>query len=209
MRERSNSKQGKDVRRERRVASVVAAVIRHAADDAGAAGVVVLDDGSPEAGLAVRWSVDALGSERVHAVRPSAGGDAEAHRHAARVLAGERGALLCHPANKTALLLAPVPPEPLLPLGDLYASQVAELTGAWSAPDSVRRLAEEVGGVTVLDEILSMLLDERREPAAVLSRHPAAGPRVMEAMTRARFWRNRCGLVPKLGARTLGIDLFE
>jgi hypothetical protein len=83
------------------------------------------------------------------------------------------GALPAHPANKTALLLGgELPPEPLLPLGDLWAGDVVALAGGWSAPDEVRRLADAAGGIAALDAALRALIDGRG--AAALDALPAA-----------------------------------
>ncbi|HEX6940167.1 MAG TPA: hypothetical protein VF158_12205 [Longimicrobiales bacterium] len=209
-----------------RVGGVVAEVVRQAVRDAGATGVVLLDDGSPEAGLAREWCTQALGADAVVCIPPPAPaaveacrrvlgadvpGDAaaeEAHRFHAR-LAAAGGALVAHPANKTALLLGPrTPPEPLLPLGDLYAGQVATLAGAWTAPPEVRRLAELAGGVAALDAALHAWLEERRPIDAALAPLGPAAAEVRRALEAGRFHRRRVGLVPKLGSRTLGIDLF-
>lgn len=168
------------------VAAVVAAVMRQAVRDAGAEGMLLRDDGSPEARLVREWCGDVL-------------------------VTGERdNVLAAHPANKTALLLGvSVPFTRLLPLGDLYASQVEALAGGWTAPLIVHALADRAGGVTVLDRALSALVDERRDARAALTPLPAAvRPDVLAAFERGRFARGHIGLVPKLGARTLGIDLF-
>lgn len=212
-----------------RVGGVVAEVVRQAVRDAGAAGVVLLDDGTPEASLAAEWCVLGVGEDAVWRVprpRPeearsclatlgaeaeeSASSIEEAHRFRCRVVAAARGALVAHPANKTVLLLAPpLPPEPLLPLGDLYASQVAALAGAWTGPPALARLASAVGGIAVLDAALHAWLEERRPFGAVVERlGPEAAAEVRRAFEAGRFWRRRVGLVPKLGSRTLGIDLF-
>lgn len=213
-----------------RIGAVVASVVRQAVRDAGARRIVLLHDDSAEARLALEWCRVALGADAVVAVRGesvagalreiggewSAPGDellaGEARRLAARLEAG-RGepALLAHPANKTALLLAglDLPPEPLLPLGDLYATEVQALAGAWSAPAPVRALADVAGGIGMLDGALRAYLDERRPLAEALSLLPEeARGRVFAALEAGRFGRRRVGLVPKLGARTLGVDLF-
>lgn len=216
-----------------RVGGVVAEVIRQAVLDAGAAGVVLMDDGSPEAALTAEWCSQAVGGDAVWAVpRPAPAGvrscvavlgedassdDAssgdvaeEAHRFRCRLVAAARGALVAHPANKTVLLLSSrLPPEPLLPLGDLYASQVAALAGAWTGPPDIVRLADSVGGVEVLDAALNAWLEERRPFDAVAeSLGTAAAAELRRAFEAGRFARRRVGLVPKLGWRTLGIDLF-
>lgn len=212
-----------------RVAAVVAGVVRQAVEDAGAAGVVVLDDGSAEARLAAEWCSAALGPERVFrsappsagvveavlaaadgAARPIRDASAEVHRLLGRLSALERNALLAHPANKTALLLGvAVPPEPLLPLGDLYASEVERLAGSWSAPSEVVALADAAGGIGPLDAALAELVDRRRPPEAALATlPPAVRTAVLGALERGRFARRRIGLVPKLTSRTLGVDFL-
>jgi hypothetical protein len=212
-----------------RVGGVVAEVVRQAVRDAGAAGVVLLDDATPEAVLAGEWCALGVGEDAVWRVprpRPeearsclaalgaeadeSASSFEEAHRLRCRLVAAARGALVAHPANKTVLLLAPpLPPEALLPLGDLYASQVAALAGAWTGPPALERLAHAVGGVEVLDAALHAWIEERRPfEALVESLGPRAAAEVRRAFEAGRFWRLRVGLVPKLGSRTLGIDLF-
>jgi hypothetical protein len=219
-----------------RIETIVAGVVRQAVRDAGARALIVLDDGSPEATLAHAWCAAALGTGSVALARGGpmarkmpglfathpAGREiaaldlatlaGEARRLEARLLASLGGALvlIAHPANKTALLLSPAaPPEPLLPLGDLYASEVRRLAGGYTLPPAVTALAEAAGGVEALDAALRAHFDERRplaEALAGLSEGAAAA--VVVALRAARFARRRLGLVPKLGARTLGIDLF-
>lgn len=206
-----------------RLARIVAGVVRQAVEDAGAAGVVLLEADTPEGMLAADWAARSLGAARVwradappdEAHDPHVGLAAptslprvEAERSAGRVLAARLGALLAHPSNKTALLLSrSAPPESLLPLGDLYASQVAALAGGWSLPEEVRDLAERLGGIEVLDGAL-MKLFEHRAPAAALELGAGVGAELVARLDAARFARARVGLVPKLGRRTLGVDLF-
>ncbi|HSJ14949.1 MAG TPA: hypothetical protein VK939_11070 [Longimicrobiales bacterium] len=179
-----------DLRHER-VGRVVGGVLRQAVADADAPGLVILEDATPEGALARDWAERALGEARVWP-------------------AGSGGAgLVAHPANKTVLLLAPVH-APLLPLGDLYASQVEALAGAWSAPPDVAALAEAAGGIAMLDGALQRWLERGQgpEPAfRLLGTALAARLEALLARNRAARWRP--GLVPKLGARTLGVDLFE
>jgi hypothetical protein len=208
--------------REARVGEVVAAVARQALADRGAARIALADDGSPEAELAARILAP-LGAEAtvrvraegprleplLHALR-TIGADARAVREAAGIAARlEPDALAAAPENKTALLLGgELPPEPFLPLGDLYAGEVAELCGGWSAPEEVRALAEAAGGIARLDAALRGWVD-RRDPAA-LERLPApAAEEVRRLFARGRAARCAVRLVPKVGQRTLGVDLFE
>ncbi len=127
-----------------------------------------------------------------------------------RAVATPGGALIANPLNKTALLLSPAaPPEPLLPLADLWATDVRELAGGYSLPAPVRALAEEVGGIDVLDGVLRAYFDERRRlPEALAALPESARARVRGARATARFARRRVGVVPTLGPRTPGIDLF-
>lgn len=212
-----------------RVASVIGEVVREAVRAAGATGIVILDDGTPEAGLCATWCAAALGDAAVLRIasptedrvrrhveaagRPFTGSHFErneAHRFQARLEAAARAALVAHPINKTALLLGgAVPSEPLLPLGDLYASQVQALAGDWSGPEEVVRLAEEAGGIEALDRALVALLEERRLERDDRSETPlAVRSALLHALNSGRFSRQRCGLVPKLTVRTAGIDLL-
>lgn len=210
----------------RRVGGVVGAVARQALADRGVGRVALLDDGGPEAALAARLLSDALGADAVVRVDGNDGSDGglepllqrmAAESGAARVGDELRrllarlvpGALPAHPANKTALLLGgALPPEPLLPLGDLWASEVAALCGGWSAPDEVAALADAAGGVGALDGALRGWID-RRDPSA-----PDALPDDVAARVRLLFAAGRADriaprVVPKLGTRTLHVDLFE
>lgn len=218
-----------------RSAAIVGGVMRQALADAGAPLLVLLDDGSPEAILARDWCTAELGANFVALAR-GAGGDREVDeavlaglavrdmrgletavveeevlRLDARLIARNGdGGLLANPANKTALVLARRPvPEPLLPLGDLYASDVLALAGGWSAPAPVRALAKQAGGIEVLDGVLRAHFDERRPLEEAVARLPeAARAAVAQAIEAGRFARRHVGLVPKLGPRTLGLDLF-
>jgi hypothetical protein len=203
-----------------RVRPVIGAVARQAVRDWGATRVALLDDGSPEAELTARLLAGFVAVERVAAADPllepllhSAGArwtPSALRREALRVLVRlTPDSLAADPANKTALLLGgPLPPEPLLPLGDLYASEVAELGGGWSAPPEVLRLAELAGSVQRLDDALRELLD-RRDPAALDGLPPEAREGVRAALARGAASRLSGRVVPKIGFRTLGVDLFE
>lgn len=172
-----------------RLARIVGGVVRQAVADAGAPGIVLLDADSPEGGLARRWCAEALGTERVwfdEAAWPA-------------------GALTAHPANKTVLLLSPSPTAALLPLGDLYASEVRQLAGDWSGPATVRSLAAAAGDVASIDAALRRWAEERRGLEEAFDEQPE----LLRLLRAHRFTRWRGGLVPKLGGRTLGIDLWD
>lgn len=208
--------------REARISAIVGAVARQALADRGATRIALLDDGGPEAELAARMLTAALGAEAV--VRVTAGdGEMESVLHLAPEVSPARardearrvkarlvpGALAANPANKTALLLGgELPPEPLLPLGDLWAGEVAALAGGWSAPEPVQHLAGQAGGIAALDDALRGWIDRR--DAAALDRLPReAAESVRRALEVGRAARLHPRIVPKIGARTLGVDLFD
>jgi hypothetical protein len=183
--------------------------------------VARLDDGGPEAELAAELLAAGVGAARVARVTDAgeplepllraAGADAaraaeEARRAHARLM---DDAVPAHPASKTVLLLSrTLPPEPLLPLGDVYASEVAALAGDWSAPPAVRQIAEAAGGVERLDRALRAWVD-KRDPAGLDSLPPPAAERVRRAFAAGRAERLYPRLVPKLVGRTLYVDLWE
>ena len=205
-----------------RIAGIVGAVARQALMDRGAQRVALLDDGGPEADLSARMLARALGDDGVIRVTASdaevesvlhlsPGAAAEAVRHEVRRMRARLtpGALPAHPGNKTALLLnARLPPEPLLPLGDLWASEVAELAGGWSAPPAVCRMAEQAGGIAALDDALRAYVD-RRDPHGLDALPREAAEAVRSALAAGRAARMYPVIVPKVGTRTLGVDLFE
>ena len=205
-----------------RITEIVGAVARQALRDRGRTHVALLDDGGPEADLAARILAQALGAEGLIRVTVSDGevesvlhlspqAEPDTLRHEIRRLRARLtpGALAAHPANKTALLLdANPPPEPLLPLGDLWASEVTELAGGWSAPDAVTRIAEQAGGIHALDDALRAYVDGR-DPAGLDALPADAADAVRRALAAGRAARMHPVLVPKVGTRTLGVDLFD
>lgn len=108
-------------------------------------------------------------------------------------------------AAKTHLLLGLAGPADVYPRGDLYCSQIIELYGSAEVP----ALAAEFGGIETLDRVLSRYFDERLpwDVAAVELSVPQR-EKLAQLLEAARFRRMRYGLVPKLGARTIGIDLY-
>lgn len=198
---------------ERRLAGVVCGVAASALRAAGAQTLVLIDDGSPEASLCLRWLRDGLPGQGVRPVRVA---DAvlvesalqpidpvEAARAVARTLARTMEGLVAGPANRTTLLLAPRSwPDDLLPLGDLWASRVAELAGGWSGPPLVTELAGRFGGVEQLDAALGAWVQGRDIDAA-----PGPIEELRAALARGRSARRWPRLVPKLENRTAWIDL--
>lgn len=117
--------------------------------------------------------------------------------------------LVVHSASKTALLLGCAPAADVLPLGDLYATQVVALAGPVELPREIEELAAACGGAETLDRALQRYFDERRGWDAATAGLPGeAAAQLKERLEAARFRRIRIGLVPKLGARTPGIDLY-
>lgn len=186
-----------------RVERVVRGVVAAAVRESGAEGVVVLEDGTPEGELVHGWLAAELGAGVVARASAVAGNVQEA--------VDRNTTLLAHPVNRTALLLGGAPPRAdLLPLGDVYASQVEVLAGGWSAPADVERAARAAGGVAALDAALTRWIDGREEPATALAGlDAAAAGDIVRLYERGRWFRLRPRLVPKLGARTLGIDLWD
>ena len=205
-----------------RIAEIVAAVSRQALRDCGVRRIALLDDGSPEAVLAGRWLSEALPGEALLRVSPDPAAlesvlriadarhtpenMAEARSLFARLIPDSLPAVA---TNKTVLLLSgPLPPEPLLPLGDLYASEVRSLAEGWSAPAPVRELADRAGGVDRLDAALRDWFDGR-DPEALERLPDSARHGVRAALARGAASRVGIRVVPKIGYRTLGLDLFE
>ena len=208
--------------REHRIARVIGAVARQAIEDRGLTFIALLDLYEPEAQLAHRMLWEVLGEDWTTTLH-SAAEELELVLHAPvrvsertlreetlRVAARLRpGALIANPANKTALLLGgALPPDPFFPLGDVWASDVAELAGGWSAPDDVVALAERAGGIEALDRALRGAIDAR-DPSALDALPAGVGEDVRAALARGRAARVGPVLVPKIGARTIGIDLDE
>jgi hypothetical protein len=122
-------------------------------------------------------------------------------------LALSRNLLLLSGANKTCLLLAPHRHvAPIVPLGDLYASQVLDHCGSCTLPPFLQGQPE--GTVRAVDTALRDYFEGGFPRSEVFS--PLAGPiregvvRGLEAARRSGRFRS---LVPKLGKATLGIDL--
>lgn len=143
-----------------------------------------------------------------HCVVHGAGADAALLREWCNGVLGDVG-LVLDPVNKTSLLLGDVPQADVLPLGDLYASQVIELAGDAALSSTSAELAAVCGGTDLLDLALERFFDQRMDwPAATSQLSAHARDRLKHALEAARFRRARVPLVPKLGSRTLGIDLF-
>jgi hypothetical protein len=168
---------------ESRVAFVVRNVVTQAMRDAGCASLMLQGDPSPQSELIERWCGTSF--------------------------ADAAPGLRVSPANKTELLLGGVEQRcDVTPLGDLYASEVAQFAGGFVIGKRASELVEVAGGIEMLDGCLRKLLDERRNPDAAFAAMPHLRGRVLQCLEQSRFRRGGAGIVPKLGARTIGIDLF-
>ncbi|GMR12765.1 MAG: hypothetical protein BMS9Abin29_0958 [Gemmatimonadota bacterium] len=211
---------------EARVIRVVVAVVAGAIREAGANGVVLASSLRPETELLERWfsaaaiTVKLPDAEVVQGVakslEASLGGDAsarlarpsqEARRAAARVIGNREGLISISAANKTELIWAErLPPEPLLPLGDLYASQIHALAGACTAPPPLTDLEPE--RLRVVDEAIAQVVDDGVHPDVAFAKLPAGLRDAAHAAMRRSAWKGPLPpIVPKLGRRTLGVDL--
>lgn len=165
---------------ERRVAFVVSGVVRQAMADAGVA--------------------------TVRFVAPPAGGRPLIERWCG-VANDDDSPLTVSAATKTELLLAThTTRADLYPLGDLYASELAAF-GVADLSDDLHQLAALAGGIEFLDGALRRLLDERQPLAAAFAGLPHIREAVMTRLQKTRFRRAHMGIIPKLGSRTIGIDL--
>ncbi|MBB4637902.1 hypothetical protein [Longimicrobium terrae] len=204
-----------------RVAAVIGAVARQALTDRGLSRIVLLDDGGAQADLAARI----LGGVLADGVVRLAADPAEVEpllpmfaglpretvvrellRMRARLSAD---ALAAHPANKTELLLGgELPPEPLLVLGDLWAGDVAALGAEPALSPEVEDLARAAGGIDALDAALRARVDSR-DPRALDALPADVAAEVTRRFRAGAASRRAPRIVPKLGGRTLGLDLFE
>lgn len=199
-----------------RVERVVRGVCAAAARAGGAGGIVVLDDWTPEGELVYEWLVRELGEARVWRAASLATNlqglaPAEAQQVGAWRKATTSRALVAHPGNRTALLLGGrLPWADLLPLGDVRASQVEAITGRWSAAPEVEALAAAAGGAAALDRAVDDLIECRRAGAAgTAATRPEIAEQIVQLYERGRQSRTRPRVVPKIAARTIGIDLFD
>lgn len=199
---------------ERVVRGVCAAAVR-TGGAGGAGGIVVLDDWTPEGELVYEWLVRELGEARVWRAASLAANVQGLNAAEAQQVGAWRkaatGALVAHPANRTALLLGGrLPRADLLPLGDVRAAQVESFTGRWSAAPEVEALAVALGGAAALDRAVDSLIGGWHDgiPGGAVS-HAAVAEQIVQLYERGRQSRMRPRVVPKIAAHTIGIDLFD
>lgn len=209
--------------RETRARSIVLGVLDEALRRSGANGVVVAGR-DPEGELLSRWvtgagiPLQAPAEEEValfrEALLATSSGPAipghrslEAYRMAARALAGRSDLLLLGTATKTAILLSPgLPPEPILPVGDLFATDVLEIQGECSVPPCLEDASESV--LRTVDKALQRYLEGDMAIGDAFSQVDQPLRSVLEdTLQRVRRWWILRPLVPQFRSCTLGIDL--
>ena len=119
---------------------------------------------------------------------------------------GEAEGLLCvGDTNKTQLLLDPGPlPARVLPLGDVWASQIHALTGRWALPPTLVHASAEQ--VAAWEDGLRAYLHRGLPPTAAFASLGPQADALQRALDAAEGAR-RGLLVPKLEAWTVGADL--
>ena len=210
--------------REVRIRNIIVGVMREALRTTEAPGVVLGESG-PEGALLTRWlqeegiSLQTPSQEAIQLSReiltPSYREDPEARPRrysspiglAARALAERKGLLLLGTATKTMLLLSPSPPwEQILPLGDVFASELLDLEGECTIPPVLDGV--DVQTLRAVDDGLQSYLENGIgiQDALVTVTQPLRDE-VAEALALARRGWHPHPLVPKLRSHTLGIDL--
>ena len=207
---------------------IITGVVREALRSSGRFGVVLSGVG-PEQVLLGEWLTRAqipfatpeksalgqaqglLNSVRHQASRASGGCGAEVASEASELagwaLAWAEGLLLLGTSNKTCLLLTPTQPVPtVLPLGDLYASQIAELAGTSTRPPCLESASPDE--LRAVDSALeAYYVDGAGEDAAFEKLDLDLRNSVLAALDKVRRGWHLKPLIPKLGGATLGMDL--
>jgi hypothetical protein len=142
-----------------------------------------------------------------HGSPPEGDLHAEASGLAGAAMARTTGHLHLGSANKTCLLLsAHVPIQPVLPLGDLYASQVRSLAGSCTLPPCLQDAPAEI--LEGVDAGLKAYLEDGFHRHEALAGLPEAMHRkILDALAVARMAWHPIPLIPKLSKATLGLDL--
>ena len=126
---------------------------------------------------------------------------------AGQAVASARDLLLLGTANKTSLLLSfSTSVQPVLPLGDLYASQIQEMSGDCTVPGALRGIsAKELSAV---DSALRAYFEGGLPPETAFGElEPERSQQVREMLEESRRRWHPLPLIPKLGDATLGMDL--
>ena len=208
--------------REERVRGLVLSVLEEALRRTGAGGAVVAG-GGPEGTLLERWlshggissfspspEAVALAQEVLLATDAGSGpgnGGMGPRALASMALARRQDLLLLGTATRTLILLSrTLPPEPILPLGDIFASEVLDIQGECTVPPILGGAGAEV--VRTVDQGLQEWVTEAIAPECAFSAvDPALRPILVDALREAKRRWVFPYLVPPLRSPTLGIDL--
>lgn len=197
---------------------IVAAVVVAEVARTGCRGVVLASPPGPEADLLAEWLPGELSLRRpdagavadvagalVVAGAPGSHVEALAWQAVARAQALSQELLPLGTVNKTTLLLEDAPlPARVLPLGDVWASDVERWVGRATLPTVLRNARPDE--IVAVEEALRDHLQEGVPPDTAFARLGTLGPPVRAALDAAE--RRRRGLViPKLEKWTVGIDL--
>jgi hypothetical protein len=167
---------------EQRIGFIIRGVVQQAMRDSGRSTLRLIGEETPEAQLIERWC--------------------------GQRFSRDAASLTVSSFSKTSLLLAGVDqPVDLSPLGDLYASDITHFCRC-RLSGSAAEFANAAGGAEILDDCLRKLLDERRDADAAFAAAPQIREPLLRRLEQTRFRRARAGIIPKIGARTIGIDLF-
>ena len=201
-------------RRGRIVADVVAAEVART----GRRGVVLASPPGPEADLLAGWLPEGIPLRRPDAGAVSdvagalaAGGAPGAHvetlawQAVALAQALSQSLLPLGAINKTALLLEDAPlPARVLPLGDVWATDVESWVGRATLPAVLRNASRSE--VAAVEAALRDYLQEGVAPDAAFAPLGTLGPAVRKALDAAEH-RRRGLVIPKLEKWTVGTDL--
>lgn len=208
---------------EERARAIVMGVVGEVLRRSGANGAVVGGRG-PEGELLNRWitksaiPLQAPSEEAVALVQaslpPKSSGVGRpgnrslvSYSLAARALAAQDDLLLLGTATKTTILLSPgLHLEPVLPLGDLFATEILAMQGECSVPTCLEGVAE--GVLQTVDDALQRYLegDMGIEDAFFQVDQPLRSL-LEETLRRVQRWWIARPLVPQFRSCTYGIDL--
>ena len=209
--------------------TIITGVIREALRYSGRSGVMVVGGGSEES-LLERW----LGDAHIpFQVAPSKVMDRmlpilkdledkdgrlpgtstqpalvqRASELAGQAVASAQELLLLGTVNKTHLLLSfPETVQPVLPLGDIYASQVLELSGGCTLPHALRGISTEE--LSAVDSALRAYFEAGLQPEMAFGKlEPDRSRQIREMLEESRKKWHPLPLIPKLCDATLGMDL--
>ncbi len=194
---------------------IIAGVIRSFLATSGRTGLHLIGGGPGERALANVWLSGLVndGGDDPGGLdtRDGAGWRAEEEeRFRARIAAHEKNGEVAHLANRTYLILARrLPPERVLPLGDLAASEVLALGGRPLLPPPFHAVADDPSALVELESAIDAWLagspagDSAWGPVVAAPTDRTLG----EVLKEGFLVRAQDRIVPKLGHATPWIDL--